>query len=717
MFWQPLLNPLISILLSILIILAVGYALFVSLKKLKGIARYLCASLRIITALLLIFILLNPYGINRKKDYSGYHFDILCDVSNSMRFIPSRDEHSSYQIMEEWYKQGSYPEFIKGLPDNISVHKWAFARNIFPWEDRGMVNADNLNQSPIGDILKSHLLKDTKLAGILLCSDGILNQGVTLEEIANLARDRNIPVNVIGMEVEEKETDLSVRFTSIHKQLTVGNPEEITVLVKSSGKLSEEISGDILIKDNENNIVFRKKIDLNENGQEKIGFTYTPRIVGISLLTAELQLGKSDSNIENNTDIFVSDTKAPPQIDILYLGGELNLNYRFLKHYCIERDNVSLSACIRMNKDKIYRDGRYAPENLEITTEQLNLLSLIVIHGNILARLSEQTCESIRNFVQQKGGGVLVLGNMNNAELLKVKRKLVWLVPNSSFKTEEHVPIQIKMLPGTIFENNEIFDVFKLEPPYSIIKNHAIFQTPVIADLKEKNFLMAAHAYGAGKVLFFGGEQSWKWFMKSDLSHEQASYFWDSIINWLTDGSRQMLEILNVDSKSKQESFYNLMVTVRNQDFTLAFDAIVEVIIEDPSGKDKKIQLFPEQETAGYYTASCKFDEIGLYRINYRAVLPSGTLIEKSHVVKVDPINDELKDLKYREHNMRKLAKVTGGTYVKTGENREAVNLQLKKPDSWVETRYYYASNKLAIIFLIIVIGSEWIIRRQKGLR
>ena len=683
----------------------------------KGLARYLCAFLRIFTASLFIFLLLNPYRIEQKRDYDGYHFDILCDVSNSVRFIPSGDEHSSYQIMEGWFKAESSPEFITGLPDTITVHNWVFARNIFPWDDRETINSSNLNQSSIGDILKSHLLKDNKLSGILLCSDGIVNQGVNFEEVTDLARDRDIPVNVIGMEVEVKDTDLSVRFKPGHRHFTVGNPEEITVFVKSSGEYSRVISGELLVKDNENNIIFQKKIDLDENGEEEIDFTYTPGAEGISMLTAELLLVKSDSNIENNTDIFVSDTKAPPQLDVLYLGGELNLNYRFLKHYCIERDNVYLSGCVEMNEEKVYRDGRYAPENLEIEYEQLNPFSLIIVDGSILAQLSELTFGSIQDFIQLKGGGVLVLGRMDNTALLKVKERLGWLLPNTSFKTEEHIPMQIKMLPGTIFENGEIFDSFKLDAPYSIIKNRAIIQMPVMTDLKENNCLMAAHAYGAGKVMFFGGEQIWKRFMKSDLSHEQTTYFWDNIINWLTDGSRQMLEILNVDSDSRQESSYDLMVAVRNPDFTMAFDALVEAIIECPSGKNKTIQLFPDPETTGYYTANNKFNEIGLYRINYRAVLSSGTLIEKSHVVKVDPINDELNDLHFREHDLRKLAKVTGGTYIHAGKNMEAVNVQMKKPDSWEETKYYYASNKLAIILLLILIGTEWIIRRKKGLR
>jgi hypothetical protein len=103
--------------------------------------------------------------------------------------------------------------------------------------------------------------------------------------------------------------------------------------------------------------------------------------------------------------------------------------------------------------------------------------------------------------------------------------------------------------------------------------------------------------------------------------------------------------------------------------------------------------------------------------VSYRVVFGNGDSLEKEIFFGVESAGGEVSDVEFREGTLQDLARLTGGRYYHYTQLATANDLALARKLPNTERRVSLTDNLLFMALLVGLIGAEWILRRQSGLR
>ena len=206
--------------------------------------------------------------------------------------------------------------------------------------------------------------------------------------------------------------------------------------------------------------------------------------------------------------------------------------------------------------------------------------------------------------------------------------------------------------------------------------------------------------------------------MDSDRGGEQYRLYWQHLLAWLGTGGKPRLEVPLEGTLQDLSEPLNLNIMARNNEYQLSDSAVVRAVLTGPDGTSTPEQLLmPDSREPGQYRGSVALSLPGEYRVNYSVEYEGGEQIDRTAFFAGAYIGEENSDLRFRESELKDLARITGGEYYHYTEVDAIEELSLSSSVPMLRRYHYWTRHFLFILLFLGVLGYEWFYRRRIGLK
>jgi hypothetical protein len=217
--------------------------------------------------------------------------------------------------------------------------------------------------------------------------------------------------------------------------------------------------------------------------------------------------------------------------------------------------------------------------------------------------------------------------------------------------------------------------------------------------------------------MVFGGEASWRWRMmvaSTDRSHE---LFWRQASRWLTEASPDPVNVTPPEAIEPGDST-QVDIDVRDAAFAPVAGAAATATIVAPDGRTQTPAVRRVAESAGRFSAAFVPEQPGAYHVRVQATRGQETLGTSDRWMLVGSGDREFADPRLNEAWLRRVARATGGRYVRASDaGRVAMWLQETARQRAEPERRDLWHQPWAISVVILLLCAEWVLRRRWGLR
>jgi hypothetical protein len=198
-----------------------------------------------------------------------------------------------------------------------------------------------------------------------------------------------------------------------------------------------------------------------------------------------------------------------------------------------------------------------------------------------------------------------------------------------------------------------------------------------------------------------------------DQSHEM---FWQQMLRWLVTGTHGRVVSRTPNAVYSDDAAVPLRAEVRDRNYLPATDARVVAHVMGPTGASENIELQPEPQSPGVYTATLGAVHPGSYVVEI--VATRGDEEAGRDVMSVrreDGVAENFGTGQNREL-LEKLSQSTGGRYWKPSELGKLA-ADISYSESGISIRETRDLQDAPILFLAAMIlrSAEWLLRRKWG--
>jgi uncharacterized membrane protein len=229
--------------------------------------------------------------------------------------------------------------------------------------------------------------------------------------------------------------------------------------------------------------------------------------------------------------------------------------------------------------------------------------------------------------------------------------------------------------------------------------------------------VVAVQRYGQGRSMVFAGEAAWRWKMMVPSTDRSYEFFWRQAARWLSSASPEPVAVTVPDAPEPGDAI-SIDVDARDAAFAGVPDATVEASVSGPGGDAAPLKLRHADPASGRFTAAFRPERAGLYRIHADARRGSTPLGTAERWMFVGGSDREFADPKLNEGFLRRVARDSGGRYVRAGDAKEVANwLRTATPQDAAPERRDLWHEPWAYALVVGLLSAEWILRRRWGLR
>ena len=654
---------------------------------------------------------------------------VLVDDSRSMAL---RDSGAARLEQAKATLEGG---LLTKLGEKFQVRLYGFGKDLKRVEKPAELSGAG-GATRIGESLKAVASEASSLpiGAVVLLSDGSDNTGGIDRETIGDIRRRRIPVHTVGFGREEPERDLEIREALLPARALADSRLSATVTFHHHG--FAERPARLAVREN-GKMLASEQITLKGDGvQQTESILFNAGVAGARHLEISVDPLDGEENQKNNTLTRLVNVEAA-KARILLMEGEPRWEMKFIRRALEEDRSLQLASILRTTQNKIYRQGIAHPKELEegfpAKPEELFAFRGLILGSVEAAYFTPAQQELIRQFVDQRGGGLLFLGGRAAladggygrpplAELLPVtlpERK-------GTFVREEAAPELtaagrdsiICRLEERAEKNAERWKKLPLLADYQDAgapKSGAVVLAEAVTGRKQMPLLVTQN-YGHGRTAVFATSGSWRWQMLQDHGDQSHEAFWRQLLRWLVSGAPGRVSGSTPRPVLSDESRVALRVEVRDRSFSPVSDARVEARILGPAGVSGLVELRPVAQEPGSYSGEWSAEKPGSYLAE---ILARRGEEEAGRDVVTFLREDGVAENFRREQNrelLAKLAEQTGGRYYRPREaGRLAEEISYSEAGITVrETRDLW--DMPAVFLLVLALRfAEWLLRRKWG--
>jgi uncharacterized membrane protein len=478
-------------------------------------------------------------------------------------------------------------------------------------------------------------------------------------------------------------------------------------------------------------------------------FTVSPDPLNPTVYTAEIPAEPNESIGENNTrSVLVS--PAGRKRRVLALSGAPGFEHSFLIRALSQDPGLEVDSVVRKGKNEeasdtflVQADSARAAaltSGFPATREALFSYDALIIanlEGDFFKRAQLALAS---DFVAERGGGLLVLGGRSFQQRGLLGTPLEDALPVElndrrgaarTSSSEEAPAAQNRLVLTPEGENHPVMRIGasveasrKLWAALPALASSAEIGGPrpgatVLAVAANPSGvvlpIVAVQRYGRGRSMVFAGEASWRWRMLEPSTDRSYEFFWRQALRWLSSDAPDPVT-LSVPSEIEPGDPMAVEVEVRDQAFAPVADATVAATITAPGGEVRPLPL--RTGGKGRFSAAATLESSGLYRVHADARRGTTALGTADRWFYVGGSDREFADPRLNEGLLRRLARESGGQYVRASDaGRVVSDLRATAPHELEPERRDLWHEPWAFALVIALLSGEWILRRRWGLR
>lgn len=701
--------------------------------------RLVLAGCRLSLLFLLIVILQRPVLLEPSDDRRDAIVPILVDVSRSMRLNdvgvgagnrPRIDEAA--RIVEN---------LAPAVAAAFDVEVLGFGESLAP-VDPANLRADG-RRSDLGGALRAirERYRGRSIAGVVVVSDG----GESGGDPSVQPEDGDPPVFAVGVGRPMIARDREVLDVTVGAPILANSAIDLRASIASHGFDDEPVEVRLL---EDGRLVQVDRMTPTATGAPMpIAFRVSPKPDVATLYTVEVAEAGSELTGGNNAQRVLVPPPGRPR-RILLVEGAPGYEHSFLKRAWLQDEAIELDSVVRKGANERGQDTFYIqghPDRTPVLAAGYpqHRPALFAYDAVVLANVPAEfftpdQLDMTADFVSTRGGGLLVLGAQTFSgrgfaatpleEVLPLHASgrtaqiapPATRVPNTVSLTEDGAHHGLMRLGATPAATRARWDA---APPLAGVaalgdpKPGASVLAHTVGAGGGLHPLVAVHRYGRGRAMVFTGEASWRWKMLLPSDDDTYDTFWRQSARWLTDGTPGPVTLAIAGGRVPGETV-RLEVTSRDSTYTAVADASVTVRVVDPAGALQELRPALADATAGRYVTEFTPTQKGVYQIDATADQAAINLGDADGWVLVGGADRELTDPRLHGDALARLAEATGGAVV----SPEALGdlprqLRDRSADPAPPVRHDLWHNVWVFALLVLLPSTEWIVRRQWGLR
>jgi uncharacterized membrane protein len=480
-------------------------------------------------------------------------------------------------------------------------------------------------------------------------------------------------------------------------------------------------------------------------------FTVSTDPLGPTVYTAEIPTDDSELAGENNTrSVLVSPPGRARRL--LVIEGAPGFEHSFMTRAWAGDPGLELDVVTRKGRNADNVDTFFvqagAGRGPALTTgfpprkEQLFAYDAVVVANVEADALTRAQLSSVAEFVSERGGGLLVMGGQSFAQ-----RGL------AGTPLEEALPVELGDRRGSVVQTSntdspgghnrvtltaegEAHPIMRLGPtvdetrrrwsalpalaasaPLGAARPGAAILAMTTAPGGAVYPVIAVQRYGRGRSMIFGGEASWRWRMMVPSTDRSYDIFWRQAARWLAGESPDPVAMSTPDGLEPGD-VAAATIDVRDASYAPVPGAVVGGTLTAPGGDAVPLKIRRTDPTRARYTAALPPDRPGLYRVHVDARNGATMLGAADRWLLVGGADREFADPRLNEPFLRRLARSTGGRYVRAADASQVGPwLQSSAPTGGTPERRDLWHEPWAFAVIVLLLSAEWILRRLWGLR
>ena len=708
--------------------------------RLTASSRATLTTLRAVTLILLIAILLRPVVMVPPAAANNSVLPVLVDVSRSMRLT---DEDGATARIDR------ATAIVRDLQSRLSaeyrIELLSFGESLaaVPNVDGVAATARRSDLSgAIADLAERY--QRTRVAGVIVLSDGGDTAPQEAESIASLGA----PIIGVGIGDTGAGKDREVVNLTAGEPLLPGASIDLSVSATTAGFGTEPV--ELRVTANGRPVDTRRVTPSSDGAPIHAVFTVSPDPDVATVYSVEIPAAADELAAENN----LRSVLVAPQTGrrkVLILEGAPGYEHTCLKRALGQDPGLDVDAVVRKGQNDDGRDtfyvqadpSRMAALSSGYPAKRSELFAYdAVIFGNIEADFfTRDQLALTSDFVAQRGGGLLVLGarsfdrqGLAGTALehalpidLTSRRATITLAsavlqahePNTPALTLDGLLHPATRLAVSPDENREKWS--QLPPLASVApvggaRPGAQVLAVALTAGGNPQPLIAAQRYGQGRSVVFAGEASWRWRMMRPATDTSYETIWRQLSRWITAGAQGPVTIAAM-SPSVAGVTDRVSVIVRDDDFRPVANAEVTVEITAPNGGRRTLTAALSSPQEGRYAVSSRFDQSGVYRIDAIAARGGDRIGAASRPILVGGVDLEMTQPRLNEAVLRRLSSETKGRYIRAADADQLPSLlRESRADAGTPEMRDVWHNGWSLLALIMLLGAEWVLRRRAGL-
>ncbi len=610
----------------------------------------------------------------------------------------------------------------------------------------------NAPSTRLGDSLKqlSEETSDLPIGAVVLLTDGDDNAGGISADTISALRARHIPVHTVGFGRERAAHDVELDDAVVAPRALADSRLAAKITFHQRGYAGTKINLTVRStsgSDNTGKMLASRAVTLGADGNLQTE-TVLFDIGGAGAKTLQIAATPlaGEENTANNSLTRLVNVGSEKR-RILYMEGEPRWEYKFIRQAEEDDRMVQIVSIDRTSENKIYRQGISDPKELAdgfpTRAEDLFVYQGLIIGSVEAGYFSTVQQELIREFVDRRGGGLLLLGGQfaladggwNASTLTDLLPTILPLQAGtfhreadprngSTHTTAELAPAGMDNIITRLVDDptanaekwKKLPYLMDYEDPGTPKAGAAVLANMITPEGKKLPLLITEN-FGRGRTAIMATGGSWRWQMSSPLGDTAHDLFWQQLLRWVASDTPGHVSASVPAQMLLDNGAVSITADVRDPQYDPAPDAKVEAHILGPSGVSAQIEMTPVPDSPGQFQAAWSAPKVGAYLTEVTAQR-AGKELGRDVLTfqRMDGVAENFHTEQNREL-LERLASQTGGQYWKPADLSKLAG-SIPFSEAGVTMRETRDLWNLPLVFLVLVLlrFSEWWLRRKWGI-
>lgn len=587
-------------------------------------------------------------------------------------------------------------------------------------------------------------------AAIVLLTDGITTDGATLGEAAEYARSKSIPLYIVGLGSEQPPRDVRLSDLLVDDIAFVGDVLNFDVQLSSVGLAGRDAKVRLRRGDEPASLAEVTVELTDDNAPRAIRLPHRPQEEGDFDYVIEVDSFDDEPNHDNNrlsrrisvrnSTIRVLLVQSGPSYEYRYLK---NLLSRATKQGSSDEKAIDLTAVLQEADLDYVTDQGTAASAFPVQKDALFKYDVVVFADANPAFFSRSVLDNVREFVEERGGGIIFIAGPNYFPKQYESTPLAGLLPfdlaTAALPSAEDVASDaFRLRPTSIGLDSPTFQIGD-SPQESRLLWSALPELRWLFEIQDVNttaMVLAEHPtrrslagrpmplilmqfVGAGKVIFHATDETYLW-ARHRGSDRLYGRYWHQTIRFLSRSKlladRQPIAIMSDAQQYVTGDAIRLRVLFRDDRLAPEEDNGVTVALESEQGRQVSAVLSRAATDRGLFETSLSDLAAGKYHARLAAPLVSQQPLPLQF--SVDSLTNERSRLEMDADELKAAAGKSRGRFYTIRNASRLLNALPTGDQVRIESsppRPIWNSSWFAALFVVLLV-TEWILRKRGGL-